>query len=92
MNPTKIPRGMVYNDHQQTGGLGRICQNPYARKTPSSTISETSTKRTKYNETTDNKADLLPTTENDLTTSNQKNKALTRSSPHGRQAHNKSDE
>jgi len=92
MNPTKIPRGVGYNDHQQIGGRGRSCRNPYAQKTPSSTISETSTKRTKYNETTNNKADLFPMTDDDSTTSNRKNNALSRSSPHGCQAHEKSDE
>ena len=92
MNPTKMPRGVGYNDHQQTGGRGRSCRNPDARKTPSSTISDTSTKRTKYEETTDEKADLFPTTDDDSTALNWKNKALTRSSPHGRHAHKKSDE
>ena len=60
------------------------------RKIPLSTISETSTERTKYDDTTNDNKNLFPSSDNELTTlQNQKNKALTRSSPSGRQKKSK---
>ena len=102
MNPTRTPRGVGHDDHQRTGSRGGGGQNfgrGYAylsdgmtHKTPPSAISETSTKRSKYNDTAENETDLFPTTNKESTTSNRKNKALTRSSPYGRQANVKSNE
>ena len=92
MNPTKTPRGV---ERGRGGGRRtakdrrRDCEREH-KATPS-TVSNTSTKRAKYEETTDDEQDLFPTTDDELTTStNRKNKALTRSSPSGRQK--KSDE
>ena len=93
MNPTKLARGAAKGGGRGGGGRGyAYFSEDTPRKTPSSTASETSTKRTKYEDRTDNGSDLFPPTGDELTTSNRKNKALTRSSPHGRQAHGKSDE
>jgi hypothetical protein len=63
INPSKIPRGVGHNNHQRTSGrIGsrRIVDN---RKAPPSKISETGTKRTKYEETTNKEDDLFLTTD-----------------------------
>ena len=60
------------------------------RRTSPSTISDTSTKHAKYKDTTNDGSDLFPDDDESTTSTNRKNKALTRSSPSGRQK--KSDE
>jgi hypothetical protein len=97
MNPTRTPRGPAKCGGRRGGGRNggqgyAYLSEDTPRKTPSSTASETSTKRTKYKDRTDHGSDLFPPTNDESTTSNQKNKALTRSTPHGRQTHGKSDE
>ena len=103
MNTTKILRGVGHNEHQRTSGRGGVGQNGgrrYAylsnrmtRKIPQSEISDTSTKRPKYKDTTKNNKNLFRPSDGGSTTSNnRKNKALTRSSPSGRQAQKKSEE
>ena len=84
MNPTKTPRGM-----ERKRGGGRTSADDRDRKGPSSTVSKASSKRPKVEES-DNE-DLWRSTDDESTAStNRKNKALTRSSPYGRQK--KSDE
>jgi hypothetical protein len=91
MNPTKMPRGV----ERGRGGGRRTAEDrrryyePERKVTPS-TVSDISTKRAKYEETTDDEQDLFPTTDNESTTlTSRKNKALTRSSPSGRQKKSK---
>ena len=99
MNPTKPSRGAARGG----GGLGGGGCNGGCRygeydlevrqcKTPSSTIFETSTKRSKYEDTTDDGSDLFLSTDDESTNSNRKNKALACSSPSDRQVHEKSEE
>jgi len=96
MNPTKLSRGAAKGGGRgaggRNGGRGYAYLSKETRMTPSSNVSETSTKRTKYDDTTDDASELFPATRDESTSSNWKNKALTRSSPHCRQAHKKSDE
>ena len=83
MNPTKTPRGL----ERGRGGGCRTADNRN-RKAPPSTVSEASSKRAKVADSDD---DNLFTPDDDSTAStNQKNKALTRSSPSEHQK--KSDE
>ena len=92
MNLTKTPKGTARGGGRGGGGRngGRgyayLLDGAHTRKAPSSTVSKTSTKCTKYEETADDDENLFPPTGDELTTStNRKNKALTRSSPYGRQ-------
>jgi hypothetical protein len=84
MHPTKIPRGV----ERGRGGGRRTAEDlrrdyETERKASPSTISDTSTKRAKYEDTTDNGSDLFPADDESTTSTNRKNKALTRSSPFG---------
>jgi hypothetical protein len=80
MHPTKTPRGL---DRKRGGG--RTSADERDRKGPSSTASETSSKRPKV-EDSDNEELWRPTSnEESIASTNRKNKALTRSSPSGRQ-------
>ena len=96
MNLTRTPRGAAKGGGRggngRNGGRGYAYLSKETRMTPSSNVSETSTKRTKYDDTTDDASDLFLATDDELTTSNRKNKALTCFSPHVRQAHGKSEE
>ena len=95
MNPTQTPRGAARGGGRGGGGRngGRryayLLDEAHTRKTPSSAKSENSTKRTKYDETTDDGSDLFPEDDESTTWTNQKNKALSRSSPSGRQRKSK---
>jgi hypothetical protein len=83
MNPTKTPRGL-----ERGRGKGGRNADDRDRKVPPSTVSEASSKRAKVAESDDNK--LYTSDEDSTTSTNRNNKALTRSSPSGRQK--KSDE
>ena len=92
MKSNKKPRG-VDSSRGGRGGGGRNAGGGYAylcnRKNPApSVVSETNAKQFKQ----DDESELFPMTNNDSTTLNQTNKALTRSSPSGQQQHGKSDE
>ena len=94
MNPAKMPRGV-----ERGRGRGRRTaeerRRDYERElraTPS-TISDTSTKHPKFEDTTNDDKNLFPPSDDESTTSkNRKNKALTRSPPSGRQAQKRSEE
>ena len=86
MHPNKQPRGV----ERGRGGGHRTAEDRRKdfdcdRDIMPSTVSEASSKRCKYESETDNEADLFPPTNNKLLISTQKTKALTRSSPSGRQ-------
>ena len=81
MHPTKTPRGM---EHKRGGD--RTSADGRDRKGPHSTVSEASSKCAKVEED----EHLLTTDDESAASTNRKNKALTRSSPSGRQK--KSDE
>jgi hypothetical protein len=80
MNPNKQSKGVER-------GRGGDCKPAHDRdrKDIPSTVSEASSKRCKYEIETDNDSELFPQTDDDASISNQNNKALTRSSPSGRQ-------
>ena len=70
MNPGRLPRGV----ERGRGGGHRTAEDRHRdyerdRKPPPSTVSEASTKRPKYEDTTDDDENLFPPTDDELATS-----------------------
>jgi hypothetical protein len=72
MHLTNTPRGAARSGGRggggRNGGRGYAYLSEETRKTPSSTISDTSTKRAKFDEMTDDGSDLFPTEDDESMT------------------------